>query len=288
MSETKSINFQIINLYRAHTFNYKPQITLKNAEDAIDYVIQRGFIFFWPIKGIEFPSLWGAVAGNRPVANDHDDPGHVTWSWKDDLLGKKLWYYAKIIRQRSTVISLEYLPFFYALSPNFGNPEEDYFISYQDGILSNEERTIYEIILESGALDTISLRKAANLSSNSNSFRFSKALNLLQRDFRIMPVGISDNGAWHYSFIYDATHRYFPDLGKLAHKINEKDAMKTILRGYFQSLGASTIPSIRKFFNWRENTIKSVLEIMVNEQLISENIYFENSDEEWYTIRELI
>ncbi|MSP13309.1 MAG: hypothetical protein EXR62_10185 [Chloroflexi bacterium] len=47
-------------------------------EEAITYLNQRGFIFFWPIKDVVLPSLWGAVAGNRPVAAEHDDPGHVT------------------------------------------------------------------------------------------------------------------------------------------------------------------------------------------------------------------
>ena len=57
--------------------------------DAATFVNERGFIFFWPIKGITFPSLWIAVAGDRKVADAHDDPGHITWGWKDDALGKK-------------------------------------------------------------------------------------------------------------------------------------------------------------------------------------------------------
>jgi len=61
-------------------------------EEAIRYVNERGFIYFWPINGILLPSLWEAVSGDRPVPNEHDDPGHVTWGWKDSLLGKHVWY----------------------------------------------------------------------------------------------------------------------------------------------------------------------------------------------------
>ncbi len=66
------------------------------------------------------PSLWTAVAGDRPVADKHDDPGHITWGWKYKALGKKIWYYAKTLRKKATMISLEIAPYFYALSENYG------------------------------------------------------------------------------------------------------------------------------------------------------------------------
>ena len=207
--------------YREKTFCYLPGNRLRTKQDAIDFVNSRGAVFFWPIKGIDFPSLWGGVAGDRSVPNNHDDPAHVTWGWKDDLLGKKVWYYAKILRQKSTIISLKMLPFFYALSPNYGSPEEDYMISYEEGVLSSEEKLVYEALLNNGALDTLKLRKAANLSSSENTSRFNRALLLLQRDFRILPVGIAESGAWHYAFIFDAVHRQFPELIDQAHGISE-------------------------------------------------------------------
>jgi len=70
---------------------------VRTKEQAIAYVEERGFVYFWPIKGVMMPSLWQAVAGDRPVASEHDDPGHVTWGWKDGLLGERLWYYAKVL-----------------------------------------------------------------------------------------------------------------------------------------------------------------------------------------------
>jgi hypothetical protein len=36
------------------------------------------------------------------VPNDHDDPGQITWRWKDDKLGKNIWYYGKILRRKAT------------------------------------------------------------------------------------------------------------------------------------------------------------------------------------------
>ena len=104
------INEHRLQADRAQT--YWQEHGLKTVEQAIGFVEERGFIFFWPIKGIEFPSLWTAVAGDRPVASEHDDPGHVTWGWKDQMLGKRQWYYAKMLRKKATLISLEVAAYF--------------------------------------------------------------------------------------------------------------------------------------------------------------------------------
>ena len=122
-----------LHAYRATTYQSGPERTIRQPEQAVEFVRRRGFVFFWPIQGVELPSLWVAVAGDRPVADAHDDPGHVTWGWKDSLLGKRVWYYAKVLRKRATLIDLNIAPYFYALSENYGSPEEDYLIQYQEG-----------------------------------------------------------------------------------------------------------------------------------------------------------
>ena len=37
---------------------------IKDITDARNFVDERGFVFFWPIPGIDLPSLWGAIAGD--------------------------------------------------------------------------------------------------------------------------------------------------------------------------------------------------------------------------------
>ncbi len=127
------INLKKLQALRTRTFNLPPQKRVASPAAALTFVNKRGFTYFWPIKGIDLPSLWTAVAGDRPVADKHDDPGHITWGWKDDALDKKIWYYGKILRGKATMISLEIAPYFYALSENYGSPEEDYLIAYQEG-----------------------------------------------------------------------------------------------------------------------------------------------------------
>lgn len=236
--------------YRERTFRFSPADHLHTPEDAIQFVNERGFVLFWPDPKMALPNLWQAVAGNRPVPDDHDDPGHITWTWKDSLLDKKVWYYARVIRSRNTMISLQLLPYFYALSPNYGSPLDDIQDQYQQGALPLEAKLIFEALMEKGALDTISLRKEAHLASATATQPFQRSLNLLQRDFKILPVGIAEAGAWRYAFRYELTHRHFPDLIEQAHEISESQAHTQLISACIQSVGAATAKQIASIFGW--------------------------------------
>ena len=96
-----------LQAYRAKTFRLTSGTQLTGIEDALAYVQERGFLTLWPIKGIDLPSLWTAVAGDRPVADEHDDPGHITWRWKDSMLDHRRWYYGKLLRGKATIVSLD-------------------------------------------------------------------------------------------------------------------------------------------------------------------------------------
>jgi hypothetical protein len=236
--------------YRAHTYRTRPAQRLKSEDDALRFVNERGFVYFWPIKGVELPSLWAAVAGDRPVADDHDDPGHVTWAWKDKLLGAKKWFYAKVLRGKSTLISLKTLKYFYALSDNYGDPD-DYLIEYEEGRLTQEARQVYEALLASGPLDTLSLRREARLAGKESSTRFEQALVALQRGLKIVPVGVAQAGAWRYAFIYELVGRWLPDLAAEARPIGRGEARAHLADLYLKSVGAATPAHMSKLFGWK-------------------------------------
>jgi len=161
-----------LKAYQARTFCLNPELLLKTPQDAIRFVNERGFVFFWPVKGFTFPSLWAAVAGDRPVPDDHDDPANITWSWKDDLLDQHVWYYGRVLKHKNAFISYDLLPSFYALSPNYGSPEDDIEEDYRLGHLTLESKLIFDTLLEKGPLDTINLRKEAHLTGQNSKSPF--------------------------------------------------------------------------------------------------------------------
>ena len=281
------IPLEVILAYRRKTFRLTLDQRLKSQNEAVEFVNQRGFILFWPIKGINFPNLWSAVAGDRPVADAHDDPGHVTWGWKDALLGSDAWYYAKVLRKKSTMIAMDALPYFYALSRNYGSPEEDYLIAYEQGYLTQEAKAIYETLLNQGALDTITLRKAARLSNRENESRFNKALADLQADFKILPIGVAQAGAWRYAFIYDIVTRHYPGIIDQTRFIDERQAYRLLTEKYINSVGAAQVSDVTKLFGWSPDETRHAVDHLVNNGNVCQGIRIENQSGEWIILRDL-
>ena len=261
------INLTKLQSHRKRTFGLPPAKRLSSPSQALTFVNKRGFTYFWPIKGIDLPSLWTAVAGDRPVADKHDDPGHITWGWKDGALDKKIWYYGKILRGKATIISLEIAPYFYALSENYGSPEEDYLIAYQEGRLTQASKQVYETLLENGALNTLDLRKKAKL-SNAKDSEFNKALEQLQRDFKILPVGVAQAGAWNYSHIYEIVTRHYPDLSEQARVITESQARAKLLELYFDIVGAAQLRDVNKLFGWGNEIVKKAVNKLLENETV--------------------
>ena len=253
-----TLDLKKLNKHRAKTYRLSPFSRVRSPGAARQYVNERGFIYFWPIKGIDLPSLWTAVAGNRVVADKHDDPGHITWGWKDNALSKKVWYYAKILRKKATMISLDVAPYFYALSENYGSPEEDYLLAYDEGRLSQAAKQVYEALLNEGAMHTIDLRNTSKL-TNAKDSEFNKALEVLQADFKILPVGVAKAGAWKYAFIYEIVSRHYPDLPEKARFISEAEARRKLVELYFESVGAAQERDVQKLFGWQSELTKRTI-----------------------------
>lgn len=278
----------LLQEYRERTFRWRPEMRLRSKEDAVRFVHERGFVFFWPIKEVVFPSLWGAVAGDRPVANEHGDAGHVTWGWKDELLGKQQWHYGKILRGKATMISLETLPYFYALSENYGDPEQDYLQLYEEGLLTRESKLIYETLLREGALDTVNLRRVAHLTSKESNSPFERALTQLQRDFKIVPVGVAQTGAWRYSFIYDLVHRHYPELLEQARPITRRAAREKLLGCYFDSVGAATAAEAVKLFQWKPPEVQRTLHALVDSGRLRAGYQLAGRSGDYYVSAEMV
>lgn len=277
-----------LEFYRSKSFRTQPGLQLNSPQQAIEFVDERGFVFFWPVKGYTFPSLWGAVAGNRPVADEHDDPGHVTWGWKDSLLDKKVWYYGRVLKRKNTIISMNAIDYFYTLSPNYGDPEEDFNDQYNRGMLPMETKLIFDALVRKGPLDTLSLRKEARLTGSNSNSPFNRALDILQQQLKVMPVAISEAGAWKYAFVYDLTHRYLPELPERARFISESRAMETILRYFFLTMGAATTKQIHNLFSWETDQLTNTLNRMINSKILVEGYQVEGSSDHVFILTELL
>jgi uncharacterized protein YcaQ len=257
--------------YRARTFRTKINLRLQALDDAIEFVEQRGFVTLWPIKGLDLPSLWTATSGPRPVASEHDDPGHITWRWKDQMLDQRRWFYAKLLRGKATFVSLSALPNFYALSPREADLD-DYRQAYRSGTLSHEALRIADLIHDHGAMDSIRLRRESGLSSAESKSRFDRGLTELQRGLWILPVGIAEAGSWNYAFIYELLDRWFPKISAQAGQVQLDQARADLLSMYFRAVGIAGYGDVRKVFGWEKPLIQETLNTLRMEGELIEHV----------------
>lgn len=225
------------------------------------------------------------------MAEAHDDPGHITWSWKDDALDKRQWYYAKVLRKKATMISLDVAPCFYALSENYGSPEHDYLTLYEQGRLTQEAKIVYETILAEGPLDTVALRRATHLTSRSSDSRFNRALADLQADFKILPVAVTNAGAWRYAFSYDVAARHYPELPERARWIGEDQARRKLTELYFLSVGAARFRDLTKLFGWDLPLARKAVDSLSQDGLLKMGLSMEGQMEgqtgDWIALKDL-
>ncbi len=179
-------------------------------------------------------------------------------------------------------------PFFYALSENYGAPEDDYLTIYEQGRMTQEAKAVYEALLDNSPLDTITLRKTAHLTSHESESRFNRALSDLQADFKIMPVGVVDAGSWHYSFAYDIVARHEPSLAENARFIGELDARQKILELYFRSVGIAQVRDISRLFGWKSPDINQTIASLVSTRAIYDHQTVDGLTGEWITLAELL
>jgi hypothetical protein len=250
---------------RARNFQQTDKLRLKDVAAIRKFVDARGISMLFPINGIVLPNVYQAVAGYaKDMTAKHDDPTiSLTWNTKDQSLDKRWWFYAKLLRGKATLLSLDMLPNFYALSENFGNDEEDYLTEYEAGTLTADAKNIYEALLKHGAMHAIEIKRKAGLYGDELKARFDKALTELQTGLKVAPVGVAEAGAWRYVFIYQILSRWLPEPCKRAEGITRGDARANILRCYMKSVVYATPKDVVKIFGWKRGEVDAAVAALV-------------------------
>ncbi len=238
--------------YRDRRYRCTPAGRVTSEAEARAFVDDVGFCFLFGAHGYEMPTLWGAITGAHrdiPEHHDDDDLGR-TWSWKDTLPARGEVYYGKLIHQTATLVSLELVPVFYALSPNYGDID-DYLEEYAEGRMTVEAKNVYEALLREGALATSRLRQVAGLAGSGPVARaFDAAIQELQAAMKIVKVGISDANRWGYAYVFDLFLRRFPDVPERARSLSTDAAMETLLLRYLRNVWAAPEAKAQRLFRW--------------------------------------
>jgi hypothetical protein len=260
----------------------RPQLRVRSEEEALDFINEVGFCFLFAARGFTVPTLWEAIRGEaRPLPHHHDDPDlGRTWVWKDTLPARKACFYGKLLRKTPTLVSLAFLPHFYALSSNYGDVD-DYLHEYRDGKLSVEAKWVYEALLRTSPQSTTRLRKEAGLPGKVNAGRFDRAITELQAGLKIVKVGISDASAWGYCYVYGLVLQEYPELAAQARAITPAEAEDALCLKYLEAAVCVTPGEVARLFGWEPWRMERLIERLSGAGRITADVRWPGKGESW-------
>jgi hypothetical protein len=176
------------------------------------------------------PSLYVAVCGRRDAVmprNVQKDPeASLTWTLKDELMGRSRVYYAKLTRGKSTFLAPRMIPYFHALWGVRRNEESRR--------LSASARAILRVLRREWEMSTADLRRESRVADRR---RFSRAMDELQAAMIVIPAAAFYRPS--FTYIWTLAVARFPDL--LKKRVARDVALREIARCFLAGAGL-TIP----------------------------------------------
>lgn len=217
---------EAVEIYRDRVWHRESENRIEDASTAESFIDRVGFCNAMTDCRRPGPSLYIAVCGRRDAhmpRNVQKDPeSGLAWTIKDDVMRRGRVYYGKLRKGRSTFISRRLLPSFNAL---WGVPKR-----MEAELFSDDARAVLRVLRREWEMGTRDLRHASRID---NRLHFNKAIDDLQKTFKVIPIDV----------IYKPTFTYIWSLAEsrfheeLALEASREEAFKEIARAYLSGAG---------------------------------------------------
>ncbi len=236
---------------------------VRTRRQALQFIHAVGFCYaFTPGPG-QLPGLFDVLA-----TRSEDRRWAWVWDWKEALPAAKKVFYGRVLRRKPTFISLEYVPHFFALTGNVGDPD-DYQRLYDAGRLSYSARRVYELVARAGPLTTRQIRQALEPDRRGSSGRLLRALADLQGLFLLARIGEVGNNPGNYAYVWDTFDRWLPDAVARASRISHRQAAAAILARYARLAGAPRPEDAAALFEWPAGVLETAIQDLREEGRLS-------------------
>ena len=279
-----SYTWEEIEAWRDRTHRRLPRLAVKSKDKALDFINSVGYCFAFKSENSELPCLWHAACGMRdpivPRHTHHDPYLSFVWEMKDILPSEQRIYYGKLLKGRPTMISLEYLPYFYVLSGRTGAKDE-YLRIFLRGNLTGTARDIMEALADSSPQVTKGLKIATGNLTKGQRATFDKAIAELQTKMFIVKVGEQHDP---FTFVWAPLRDWFPGQMRKARTMTQEHARLKILERYFQNQLIGSVDSIYRLFRWDKQAIYRALGQLVQRGFIRSDVLIESKDHKYYCL----
>jgi hypothetical protein len=260
-----------VDRWRDRVHRKTPRLAIASARQALAFINDVGFCFAFKAEHSELPCLLHAVAGSgNPILSEHthQDPAiSFVWDMKEKLPGERKVYYGRLLKHRPTMVSLDYLPYFYVLSGRSGMRDE-HSRDFVRGRISAVGREIMDALVEQSPQPTKGLKLATGLDRKSDRALFDKAITELQEKMYLAKIAEEHTP---FSFVWAPVRKCYADQVRAARRIAADTARVTILRRYFHNQLLASVPAIHRLFRWQKQDLYRALGTLVGEGAISPN-----------------
>jgi len=187
---------------------------------------------------------------------------------KEVLPAERMAYYGKLLKRRPTMVSLEFLPYFYVLSGRTGARDE-YKREYDKGRLSRMGMEIMDALHDDWPQSTKGLKLATGMVGKRDRAPFDKAMAELQEGMYVAKVREDHDP---FSFVWAPLTKCFPKEIRRARRVSAEEAREVILEQYFRNQLVGTVQSIQRLFRWNRQDIYRSLGRLVQRGIISPGI----------------
>ncbi len=277
-----SYTYEEVEGWRDKVHRRTRKLAIRTKHGALQFINDVGFCFAFKAEHSESPCLWHAAIGERdprvPVHTHRDPFLSFVWEMKDILPAEKSIYYGKLLKNRPTMVSLEYFRYFYALSRRNGSSDE-YLHEFASGRLSSAAKSIMDALADSSPQVTKGLRLASGLHTKADQGEFNKAIAELQRNMFIVKVGEHYNP---FTFEWETVQRRFRKETRESRKVSPEQARLRILQKYFENQLVGTVRSIRQLFRWEKQETFRALGQLVSSGIITPDVIIDGKQDKYY------
>ena len=224
-----------IETYRDRMWRRTPDLRVENSQEAERLIEGLGFCGGLVDCRRPGPSLYVAVCGRRDAhmpRNVQKDPEtSLTWIINDEILRRGRFYYAKLLKGRSTFVAPRLIPHFNAL---FGVEKKQERIR-----LSPEARAVLKALRKERELATVDLRQAAGIKERP---LLTRALDELQRAMKVIPSEVVYD-PW-FTYIWTLAEDRF--TGEMLMKVTKEIALREVARAYLRGAGMNVLGELAR------------------------------------------
>jgi hypothetical protein len=217
---------ETIETYRDQSWCREPELRIEDALAAERFIERVGFCAALTDSRRPGPSLYIAVCGRRDAhmpRNVQKDPeSSLSWTIKDEVVGRGRVYYGKLRGNRAIFVARRLVPYFHALAGSHRGATQPR--------LSEEAISVLKVLHKEWEMASRDLRHASGISDRHT---FNKALDELQRAFKVIPTEIVYEPI--FTYIWSLAEARFQD--ELNQNISREEALIEVARAYLTSAG---------------------------------------------------